>query len=72
MITTAEKLRCAERELNYRQRVYPRLVARGTMTQRLADYEIGVMEEIAADYRALDEARESLLALMNNKREDHA
>ena len=55
MSSPTEKLRVAERELKYRMRVYPRLVSRGTLSKEKADYEIGVMEDIVADYRALDE-----------------
>ena len=73
MITITEKLRAAERELKYRQRVYPRLVARNSMNKRVADYEISVMEEIAADYRALDEGYGGpLFAVLGNKREQPA
>jgi len=55
MITAEAKLASVERELGYRKRVYPRLVAGGRMKQDNADYEIGVFEEIAADYRRLAE-----------------
>jgi len=53
--TAADKLRAIERELGYRRRVYPRRVEAGSMTQRLADNQIEIMEEIAADYRKLAE-----------------
>ena len=32
MISAADKMQCAERELRYRRRVYGRLVERGKMT----------------------------------------
>jgi hypothetical protein len=48
-----EKLRCIERELKLRIHVYPRRVHEGKMTQRQADREINVMEEIASDYVTL-------------------
>jgi hypothetical protein len=51
-ITSADKLRCVERELKWRYRVYPRRVAEGQMTERHMNREIAVMEEIAADLRA--------------------
>lgn len=38
------------RELNYRRRAYPRWVADGRMTQKLADEQIAIFEEIAAEY----------------------
>lgn len=50
--TAAEKQKCAERELRQRQRVYPRLVESGRMTQAEADRETACMAAIAADYRA--------------------
>lgn len=56
MITARDKLKCIERELSYRHRVYDRLIERGKMTERQAVREIELMEAIAADYRALDQA----------------
>jgi hypothetical protein len=58
MISAADKLQCAERELKYRRRVYGRLIERGKMSQREADRELELMEAIANDYRDLasDEA----------------
>ena len=52
-ITAADKLKCVERELKMRYRVYPRLVDNGKRTQQWADREIELMEEIAADYTAM-------------------
>jgi hypothetical protein len=53
MITAADKLQCAERELKYRHRVYGRLVDRGKMTREQADRELELMAAIADDYRQL-------------------
>lgn len=50
--TDAEKLRCIERELKFRNHTYPRRVEAGKMTQVQADREIFCMEDIAADYVA--------------------
>lgn len=50
-----EKRDCARREEKYRRRVYPRLVAFGSMSQEKADREIELMNEIADDYRAKTE-----------------
>jgi hypothetical protein len=50
-----DKLKCVERELKQRYRVYTRRVDNGTMTKTQMDREIALMEEIAADYRALAE-----------------
>jgi hypothetical protein len=60
IITAADKLKCVERELAYRYRVFARRVDAEKMTQKQADREIALMEEIAADYRTLAE-RERLL-----------
>lgn len=51
MIDNAEKRAAAEREVRQRQRVYPRLVREGRMTQEFADRQIAVMRAIAEDYR---------------------
>jgi hypothetical protein len=48
---TADKLKCAERELKFRRRVYPRFVQNGQMTQADADREIATMSASADDYR---------------------
>lgn len=52
-IANEDKLHCAERELGYRQRVYPRLIERGKMTKMQSDRELELMHAIVADYRAL-------------------
>lgn len=48
----AEKLRCLERELKFRNHTFPKRVEAGKMTQMQADREIHCMEDIAADYVA--------------------
>jgi hypothetical protein len=55
VITNADKLACAERELKMRQRVYPRWQEDGRMSAGKAAYELACMEAIIADYRALAE-----------------
>lgn len=52
MITDADKLACAEREVKMRHRAYPRWIADGRMSQDKANAEIAVMSAIADDYRA--------------------
>jgi len=52
IITAADKLACAERELKMRQRVYLRWIEDGRMSAGKAAHEIAVMEAIVADYRA--------------------
>jgi len=44
---TEDLVKCAEREVAYRRRVYPRLVAEHRMSREHADREIAMMEEIA-------------------------
>ena len=44
----AEMIKCAKREVAQRQKVYPRLVERGKMTQEKSDYEIKMMSLIQA------------------------
>lgn len=53
MITDADKLRCAERELRLRLRNYPRWVAIQRLTQEQARHEIDCMAAIVEDYRKL-------------------
>ena len=50
--SAADKLACAERELKMRERVYPRWVANGKMTEAKARQETETMRAIAEDYRA--------------------
>jgi hypothetical protein len=50
-IVTADKLASVEREIKYREYVYPRRVANKTMSQEKADREIAIMKAIADDYR---------------------
>lgn len=52
IITTADKLACAERELKMRQRVYPRFISDKKMSAGKAAHEIAAIEAIVADYRA--------------------
>jgi hypothetical protein len=52
-MTEHEKLRCVERELEMRRRIYPRWVATNKMTQKKADHEIACFEAIVEDYRKI-------------------
>ncbi len=54
-MTNDEKLKCLEREIKMRERVYPRWVEEGRMSQKFADRELASMREIADDYRATAE-----------------
>ena len=62
-VTNADKLKCAAREFAYRDRVYPRWVEAGRMSQAKADRELAVMAAIMADYSKLvmDEAERGRL-----------
>lgn len=51
IITTADKLACAERELKMRNNVYPRWVEAGKMSLGKATHEIEAMKAIVADYK---------------------
>ena len=60
VITNADKLAAAERELKYRRWVYEKRVAEKKMSAGKAAHEIACMEEILEDYKALVE-KERLL-----------
>ena len=53
IITNADKLACAKRELGYRKRVYERWVDAGKMSAGKATHEIACMEAMVADYEKL-------------------
>lgn len=50
--TDQEKLEAAEREVKFRQRVYAKRVAAKSMSPEAAERQLGLMKEIADDYRA--------------------
>jgi hypothetical protein len=50
IITTADKLACAKRELAMRKNVYPRFVEQNKMSPGKAAHEIAAMEAIVRDY----------------------
>jgi signal recognition particle subunit SEC65 len=56
-----EMLRCAEREVKMRKRVYPRWTEQGRMSVVEAAHEIHVMEQIAEHLRELVEAEQPRL-----------
>ena len=51
--TRAQKIAVLKREIGFRNRVYPGLIARGRMTQEEADFQTGVMEELLAEQERL-------------------
>lgn len=46
MITVAEQLKCVEKEIGFRKRLYPRWIESGKISPGKAEYEIKVMESI--------------------------
>ncbi len=60
IITAADKLAAAEREVKMRKHVYPRWMEAGRISAGKAAHEIACMEAIAADYRTIVE-KERLL-----------
>ena len=59
--TESEKLEAVRREIAYRERVYRRKVEDRSMSRAEANYQIGVMKAIEADY--LPKARKEELPL---------
>mgnify|MGYP003396328822 CR=1 FL=1 len=50
----ARQIKCVQRELALRKRVYPRFVAGEKITQEVADEEIAVMTAVLATLKSLD------------------
>jgi len=59
-ITLAEQIKCIEREIGYRKRVYPRLVDQGRMKLDQSDYQIAAMEAVLATLRDAAKAEQLL------------
>lgn len=53
-VSITDQIRCVERELGFRRRVYARRVDAQSMTQAQADKEIGAMEAVLATLRAVE------------------
>jgi len=49
-ISIEDKIRCLEREIAYREKVYGRLVANGTMRAEEAYRQVAIMQAILEDY----------------------
>lgn len=60
IITTVDKLKCAERELALRKRVYANRLETGRMSAGKIAHELACMEAIIGDYKE-QAARERLL-----------
>jgi hypothetical protein len=54
--TYAELMACAAHELLRRQLLYSQMIEAGEIVRSTADREIALMEQIAAHFRALDDA----------------
>lgn len=63
IITTADKLACAKRELAMRRNLYPRWVEQNKMSAGRAAHEIAEMEAIIKDYQEILD-REQLAAII--------
>ena len=55
-ITIEDEIRCIERELKYRRRVYPHLVAKEAMEQAVADRELHVLTAVLFRLQQIAEA----------------
>lgn len=55
VITAADMLRCAERELKMRKGVYPRWIENGRISEGAAAHQLACMEEIVKTLRPLAE-----------------
>ena len=53
--TDTQKLEAVRREIKWRRKVFPNRVHSRRMTPHEADYQIKIMEAIAADYEAMAE-----------------
>ena len=61
--TIDEKLKELDREIMQRHRVYPRLIAKGTIKREVATRQLAIIQEIANEYR--DKAKEGPLFNFN-------
>ena len=53
VITNADKLACAKRELKFRQHIYAKRVEEGKMSAGKAAHEIACIEAIIEDYEVI-------------------
>lgn len=52
-LTLADQVACVEREIRMRQKVYPRWIGQGKMTQDKADHEIACMRAVLETLKGL-------------------
>ncbi len=62
MIPIEYQIRCVEREIAMRERVYPRWVEQHRMTQRKADEEIQAMRAVLETLHSLPKSQGALIA----------
>lgn len=48
--TNREKFKCCQREVEFRERVYPRFIEQGRMSAKTADLQTSMMREIMQEY----------------------
>ena len=56
MFTNKDKREAVDRELSYRRRVFPRLIATGKMYKQTADQQIAIFEAIREDYAKAEQS----------------
>lgn len=61
VFTAEQKHRVAQREVEWRLRVYPGRVQKQLMSREQAEYQIDVMRAIAADYNKIAQETERLI-----------
>jgi len=52
IVSLEDKIKCLEREIAYREKVYGRLVVNGTMRAEEAYRQVAIMQAILEDYKA--------------------
>lgn len=61
LVDLAKQIACVEREIGFRERVYPRWVAASKMKQDKADYEIAAMRAVLETLKAEQTRRQPSL-----------
>jgi hypothetical protein len=54
-VTLVQQIKCVEREIGMRQRVYPRWIEAKRMTQKKADEEIAAMQAVLETLRSIEQ-----------------
>jgi hypothetical protein len=53
MISLEDQIKCVQREIGMRERVYPRWVANGKMSPQKADHELEAMQAVLATLQSM-------------------